>query len=89
LPGRGSDKNNQIVIINLMEKFSKLSRVEMKNVLGGNMTLNPNCEGTEGTYDFTCCTGTASIHLGDMTCDDASMQCNGGMVTNDPDRCNQ
>ena len=73
-----------------MSKFNKLSRTEMKNVLGGYVMppVNPNCAGTSGTSDYYCCGAKSTSHIGETTCIDASARCNGSMITNDPERCN-
>ncbi len=64
-----------------MQKFNKLSRAEMKNVMGGH---NPNCDNVGDGIDWTCCGLGHTVHLGEMSCDDASDQCPGGLITNDP-----
>jgi hypothetical protein len=78
-----------------MKKFMKLSRAEMKGVLGGLYgggpggpgEINPNCEGTSGTEEYTCCGPKGAYLIGTTTCLDASARCNGSMITNDPSRC--
>jgi hypothetical protein len=81
-----------------MSKFMKLSRAEMRDVLGGLRDpgsgggpvggVNPNCEGTSGTDDYYCCGAHSTTSLGNTDCLTASARCNGSMITNDPERCN-
>ena len=86
MPGRGYGKSKQINTF-IMSKFNKLSRAEMKNVLGG-VAYNPNCGDSNPTDDWTCCRATSSVYIGETDCQTASSSCDGFMITNDPERCN-
>ena len=65
LPGRSTGKSKQLLIFYFMSKFNKLSRTEMKNVLGGYVappidckwSSNSSCGG--GSSIKPCSSGTA------------------------------
>jgi hypothetical protein len=56
LPGRGTAKLNKLVIVDVMKKFERLSRNEMKNVLGGN-PVGGGGGGGEQLYSGGSCSG--------------------------------
>jgi hypothetical protein len=51
LPGRGYGKDNLLIILYTMQKFVKLSKSEMKNVLGGKAAhYSCACIGSVGAW---------------------------------------
>ncbi|MBD1387188.1 hypothetical protein IDJ75_18010 [Mucilaginibacter rigui] len=65
LPGRGYGKEKLNYNVVFMSKFNKLSRAEMKNVLGGLcMPGDPNCGGGTGTKSCSCTlTGAQNVKV--------------------------
>lgn len=70
-----------------MKNLMKLSRSEMKGVMGG--LVNPNCNGVTGTSTWYCCAAAGGVGAtyNNVTCDSASTSCGAGMITNDSSRC--
>lgn len=73
-----------------------LTREQLKNVMGGDRATspggNPNCGDTNPSGDYYCCVragegSQGAWHIGNTDCQNASSQCNGGMITTDSSRC--